>query len=328
MRNLRAGVSGLLERQRGLVLCQRIEGEGAGEIIQRHVGQSRLAYAPAPLERVCPPGVNGRVGDLPVVGGGAGVAHGGAAAEERSLHTDCRRRVGARVMDVRAQVLEPGFVDGLRVDHRGLGSLHGVLGLPLFVSARRQVEISHPLIVQADAQFLVTHGQRVLAVDCVIQPRAEGGPRLGRRQCLVDLERVQIAVERGGEHECVFGDVATLRVECERSFVAPQRTVEVEAVDLGPIRRPCGLGEQRVARVQRGVVELHEGLAVEEVGSGFGEDLDARETGPIALGGERVGIDAHFADGGFRRQPATRKAVDKKLAAAGTGSGTGQRLQL
>ena len=43
----------------------------------------------------------------------------------------------------------------VRVDHRRLGDLHGVLGLPLVVGARCQVEIAHALIVQADAQFLI-----------------------------------------------------------------------------------------------------------------------------------------------------------------------------
>ena len=41
-----------------------------------------------------------------------------------------------------------------------------------------------------------------------------------------------------------------------------------------------------------------------------------------------LAVDADFADRGLRRQTAAGEAVDEELAAAGTGSRTGQRLQL
>ena len=89
------------------------------------------------------------------------------------------------------------------------------------------------------------------------------GPRLRRRQRLVDRQRVQVGVERGGQDECVLVDLAVLRVEGERGFVPQQRAAEVEAVDLRAVWRPRGLREQRIARIQTVVVVLREGLAVE-----------------------------------------------------------------
>src|SRR6202022_2253277 len=113
-------------------------------------------------------------------------------------------------------------------------------------------------------------------------------------QSLIDPSGVKFPIQRGRQDESVLVNLTPLRIERERSSVPQQRTTEVETINLSPVRRPRGLCEQRIARVQAVVVVLREGLAAQQVAAGFGEDLDASETRAVIFGRERVGVDPDF----------------------------------
>jgi hypothetical protein len=52
-----------------------------------------------------------------------------------------------------------------------------------------------------------------------------------------------------------------------------------------------------IARVEDLVVEIEHPLAVELVGAGLGEDLNAAEADAVVFSRERIAVDADFADG-------------------------------
>ena len=72
---------------------------------------------------------------------------------------------------------------------------------------------------------------------------------------------------------------AALEIETERRLLLLDRPAEVEPDRSSADTAAAWTGEQRIARVQRFLVVLHERLAVEGVGAGLGEDLDASEPG-------------------------------------------------
>ena len=106
------------------------------------------------------------------------------------------------------------------------------------------------------------------------------------------------------------------------------RTAEIQAVELRAVRRPRGLCEQRIARIQVVVVELREGLAAQQSLPGLVKISMRAKPGRSYSGENGLAVDADLADGGLRRQTAAGEAIDVELAAAGSGSRTGQRLQL
>jgi hypothetical protein len=100
-------------------------------------------------------------------------------------------------------------------------------------------------------------------------------------------------------------------------------------VDIpGVVGRFGGTIEEGVLGVERGVVACDLHLAVEFVGTGLGEDLDAAIAEAVVLRGEGILIDADFADGGFGRELAAGESIDVNLAAIGTCGGAGERGEL
>src|ERR1017187_3799145 len=71
----------------------------------------------------------------------------------------------------------------------------------------------------------------------------------------------------------------------------------------------------------------HSEAAAHRIAARLGEDLDAAEAQPVVFGGERVLVDADFADGFLGRKLAAAEAIDINGAAVGSGAGAGERLQ-
>ena len=101
--------------------------------------------------------------------------------------------------------------------------------------------------------------------------------------------------------------------------------VQVAVEHVGVIGRLRG--DEGVGSVERRVVALHPEVAVQLVGAGLGEDLDASEAQRVVL--RRVGIlvDADLADGGFGRQLSAGESIHVELR-AGLGIGAGDGLEL
>ncbi len=85
---------------------------------------------------------------------------------------------------------------------------------------------------------------------------------------------------------------------------------------------------ERVAGVEGLVVALDEELAVQLVGAGLGENLDAPVAQPVELGGKGILVDANLADRRLGRKLPAAEAVDINLPAVRSSRGSGQRRQL
>src|SRR5579862_8431580 len=79
--------------------------------------------------------------------------------------------------------------------------------------------------------------------------------------------------------------------------------------------------------VEGGVVAIGENLPVKFVGTGLGEDFDAAIAERVILRGERILIDANFANGSLRWNLSASESIDIDLAAIGAGGWAGERLQ-
>ena len=64
------------------------------------------------------------------------------------------------------------------------------------------------------------------------------------------------------------------------------------------------------------------------VAAGLGKDLDAARADPVVLRGERVLVDAYFADRGLGRQAPAGETIDIDLPAIRPGGGAGERGQI
>ena len=169
------GCSGARQLQeRRLVLREGIEDVGAGEIVDGGVVEPRLSHAAAPPQAMLAAREERRIGELPIVGERRGIALRRAAGGEAPSTLIAGVSLAASVMRrLERKESRARLVDGLRVDYEVLGGLYGLLGLPLVVGARCQVEIAYALIVVIEAQFLEAHGQRVPGVDRVVQARID-----------------------------------------------------------------------------------------------------------------------------------------------------------
>src|SRR5260370_29289791 len=85
---------------------------------------------------------------------------------------------------------------------------------------------------------------------------------------------------------------------------------------------------ERVSGIEYVVAIFEERAPAILVRAGLGEDLDASVAQLVVLGGERVLIDAHFANRFLGREPPAGEAVDVNLSAVGTGAGARQGLQI
>ena len=79
--------------------------------------------------------------------------------------------------------------------------------------------------------------------------------------------------------------------------------------------------------VEGGIVATHLHLAVQFVGSGLGENLDAAVAKAVVFGRKRILVDANLANGGFRRKLTAGKSIDVDLPAVRTGCRTGESRQ-
>ncbi len=107
-----------------------------------------------------------------------------------------------------------------------------------------------------------------------------------------------------------FVNVAVFEVEEKRCNLA-ERTSDVPVVLRGVVRL-LRAGEG-IGRVESRVVANYENLPVVFVGSGLGEDFDAAVSELVVLGGERVLVNADFANGRFGRELTGGEAVDVHL---------------
>src|SRR5262249_24441595 len=155
--------------------------------------------------------------------------------------------------------------------------LHGVRSLLFVVRPRGEVEIARALVIETEPQFLVPDEQSVLRVQSIVEPAADGGPLLRRRESLIDGNRIQMVIEDRRQDKCILIDPSVFRVERERCFALLQWTAQTKTVQLRAVRRPSGLREQGVPRVQEASVVLSERLAAERIGARLGEDLDTRK---------------------------------------------------
>ena len=86
-------------------------------------------------------------------------------------------------------------------------------------------------------------------------------------------------------------------------------------------------GDEGIAGIEIGIVDLSKEVGVPGVGTGLGEDLDAAKADLIVLGGVGILVHADFADGGFGGKAAAGESVDVELGAdVGIGAGDGLEL--
>lgn len=148
----------------------------------------------------------------------------------------------------------------------------------------------------------------------------------GAGDSLREWLRLEVRRKHDGVDERLIVTGLPLRTQKERELFA-ERAIDVALHIGGVIGRLRG-GE-RVARIEGRVVALHEVVAMQFVGAGFGEDLDAAPAKGIVLRGVWILVDAYLSNGGFGRQLAAAEAVDEELRAAlRIGAGDGLKLLL
>ena len=64
------------------------------------------------------------------------------------------------------------------------------------------------------------------------------------------------------------------------------------------------------------------------VGAGLREDLDTAIAEFVVLGGERILVDAYFADGGLGRKLAGGESINVNLATVGSRGGSSESLEI
>src|SRR5260370_37074418 len=96
---------------------------------------------------------------------------------------------------------------------------------------------------------------------------------------------------------------------------------------IARLRRSRRHSSKRIATVKRRRGSREKGLAVELVGAGLGENLDAAVAELVVLRGKWILVDADFADGSFGRESSGGETVGINLTAVWAGRGAGKRLQ-
>ena len=138
----------------------------------------------------------------------------------------------------------------------------------------------------------------------------------------------QRAIQRGSQNQGVLAHLAMFRAQCERSFVPPDGSGEVQCVELHLVGRTRRLLQQRIPGVQELIVVLRQKITVKLVATRLGENVDASKPRTIVLRRKRIGVDADLADRRLRRQVAAGKAVDVDLSTHRPRCGAGERFQL
>ncbi len=89
----------------------------------------------------------------------------------------------------------------------------------LVVSRFGQPKTDGSDVVEILPRIFVADDERVVGVDCKIEPRNKTGEPLRSRQGLIHKLPVKAAVQIGREDECVLGNVAVVEVQCKGYFV-------------------------------------------------------------------------------------------------------------
>ena len=230
--------------------------------------------------------------------------------------------------------LEARFVHYIRAQRLGVAYLQGVLSRKEIKALSRKAESTDSVVLEIVSIVLIADGKGIRRCELVVEAWTEvvaslrSWHRIGKWN---DWE-----TGRGGIHDLRVDDgeivdVANICGEEERCFLA-QWTADVAAVLHRVVGRIRGcravLMKEGILRVEGGIVAVYGNLSVPFIRAGLGEDFDTAVADFIVLSGERILIDADFADGGFWRQLTSRKAVDIELAAIGTCGRAGESGQV
>src|SRR6185312_482775 len=315
---------------------------GTGVRSQRLAGGAQAATE---THKVRGFGYRGVVLNLNVAADAVGVLPAAATTGEDALH-DQRRRIRKRcLVGIGALILEAGFIDDLRVEGLGVGDLDSVFIASRVGRGSLQRIGADATVLRGAAFILIADGQHVLRANSKVQPRCN---------VLADL-RLKNGSRRHRERETVAGQVARVAQRSRRSRrskkagriddrvllnaaarsadaerrVLRQRAGHVAEHEEGVVAGMLTAAtEERVGGVERFGVALGAERAVELVGAGLGEDLDAAVTELVVLRRERVLVDADFADRRLGRKLAAGEAVDVNLSAVGACGWAGESGKL
>jgi hypothetical protein len=171
---------------------------------------------------------------------------------------------------------------------------------------------------------VIARAQRVDLAGLEIVARGEVGfPRVVGED-LGERSLVQRGIEDEDVDDRVVGGTLVPDLG-EFGRVLGQGTVEVTPQFKGMVRRLGG--DERIAGVEIGFVDLGEVIAMPGIGARLGENLNAAEADLVILRGVGVLIHPDFADGVFRRKAAAGKSVDVEIG-SGVGIRAGDHLEL
>ena len=273
------------------------EGIRAAEILRRDQPHLLLPYSEPGFEGMRAGRPRREVLDFPMRFGIHGAADLRRAAVEFAKHVGRGTGAVGGVLRHPFHIARANFVHHLRVDNRRLGDDGAVLVVAIRIALRRQVQE----LAAADARILLIRAHVVIAKRervAVVQLVIETGPKLGsgvrnEERLLVAVRSESVAIEQRRIDDRVVLNIAALEIEEERRLFV-QRTTEIPVhlpgEEVGLVR------DVGIARVQRRVAVCEQRHAVIFVAARLGENLDASETDLAEFGGERVLVDADFAD--------------------------------
>ncbi|HVW12069.1 MAG TPA: hypothetical protein VHC90_26000 [Bryobacteraceae bacterium] len=213
----------------------------------------------------------------------------------------------------------------MRIQNARFDYLERVFVTDLMVGAPGEREASHSAVVIGVPCVAQTDGQGVIGGELPVdlEVRLQSGER--RHHGLREWDNVQRGVQNLSVDDCIFIDIAAFEIQREGCLLV-QWAADFSFPLLPAIRRLRS--DEGIARVEGGIAELIEDIAMKIIGARFGEDFDTAVARSVELRGKRILIDANLPDRLFRGQPATRESVDEYLAAAGTCRRAGERLEI
>src|SRR5580698_10139100 len=200
--------------------------------------------------------------------------------------------------------LKARFVDHAGGKDRRIGDLAQLLQLHVAITVAWKIEASNTPQVAMQVQVGIANAQRVIAAECPVHARTEGGALLRRRNgaSVEDNRRKRRGgAEYGGVDNAVVVDLAPFDVQ-EKAGVLVDRAADIAAVSLRLESGNWQCGEERVARIPHAVADVVRSRTVEVVRTRLGENFDASKAQLVEFAGERILVDANLADGFLRRQ--------------------------
>src|SRR5580704_5095928 len=246
-----------------------------------------------------------------------------SAAGEGAANRDGRSRAERELVAFVAKILKVDLVDDVSPENLSITDLQSLLGGQRVIALRRKIKAADSFVGFIVAVILVAHGQGVCFGELIIDTRANvvTRARIGNggaegpdgESCGVDDLRA--------DHVHVV-DIANIGGKEEGCLLA-ERAAEISGVLRAVVAR-IGRGgsafvEERILGVERGGAGVDGELAVPFISPGLSENLDAAVTHLVVFGGERILVDANFADGGFRGELAGGETVDVELPAVRSG---------